>query len=133
MTHKQTEKAPLTVTLFSFGFKHGHPLTDLMWDVRFLPNPYWDPVLKNHSGLEKPVADYVLQNQQATDFLNLFEAMLEYHVTQYHLNKKDTISLAIGCTGGKHRSVAVTQHIANFLANIEHIQLNTFHRDIDKE
>lgn len=133
MVSEHPTVSQLKVTLFSFGFKHGHPESDLVWDVRFLPNPYWEPSLKNYTGLEKNVAAYVLQNETGKEFLKLLEPLLHFLLTQYQIADKDGITIAIGCTGGRHRSVAVTEHINNFLTSNTHFQLNTFHRDIEKE
>ncbi len=133
MTDEHPPASPLKVTLFSFGFKHGHPDADLVWDVRFLPNPYWEPTLKNHTGQEQAVAEYVLDNESAIKFKQLFEPLLSFLVDQFQAAGKDTIKLAIGCTGGRHRSVAVCEHIKKFLGPNTQVELKTFHRDIEKE
>ncbi|WP_457574236.1 RapZ C-terminal domain-containing protein [Desulfolithobacter sp.] len=121
----------LRLTLFSFGFKHGHPEADLVWDVRFLPNPYWVPDLKEYSGLEEEVARYVLENEAGQEFLRLVEPLLEFMLTHHRQSRREALRLAIGCTGGRHRSVAVTEYLGRALAGPDYC-LEVFHRDIDK-
>ncbi|BCO09655.1 hypothetical protein GF1_20310 [Desulfolithobacter dissulfuricans] len=121
----------LRVTLFSFGFKHGHPEADLVWDVRFLPNPYWVPALKEYSGLEQEVARYVLDNEAGQEFLRLVEPLVQFTLNHHHRAKREMIRLAIGCTGGRHRSVAVTEFLGRALARRDYC-VEVFHRDIDK-
>ncbi len=133
MTAEQSTTSQLKVTLFSFGFKHAPPEADMVWDVRFLPNPYWVPELKDHTGQERDVAAYVLKNEAGTKFLQLLEPLLQFLLEQYQATKKDSLTLGIGCTGGRHRSVAVTEHLKKLLCDKPQIQLNTFHRDIEKE
>ncbi len=123
----------LKVTLFSFGFKHGHPEAEMIWDVRFLPNPYWVDELKEYTGKEKNVSDYVLQNSSGQKFLELLRPLLEFLLKQHKEAKKQQVRLGIGCTGGKHRSVAVVENIHDFLSKNMNIELTTFHRDIEKE
>jgi len=122
----------MQVDLFSFGFKHGYPDADLVWDVRFLPNPYWLPELKDHTGLEEKVANYVLENDSGKKFIELIEPFLSFLINQYYKTDKVKIRIAIGCTGGKHRSVAVTEHLYQFLSNFDQIELKMFHRDLNK-
>lgn len=122
----------MQIALFSFGFKHGHCPADLVWDVRFLPNPYWVPALKSHNGLETEVADYVLANAAGARFLALLEPLLIYLVEQYTASGRERLTIAVGCTGGKHRSVAVTERIASFL-KASGSDVTVTHRDIAKE
>ena len=121
----------MNITLYSFGFKHGYPEADMVWDVRFLPNPYWVPELKNHTGLEAPVAAYVLDNKIGRRFLVHFEPFLSFLLSSHNAAGRKEICLAVGCTGGRHRSVAVTAHLQKILADTE-FDLNVFHRDITK-
>ncbi|WP_456385183.1 RapZ C-terminal domain-containing protein [Desulfolithobacter sp.] len=121
----------LRVILFSFGFKHGRPEADLVWDVRFLPNPYWVPALKEYSGLEQEVAQYVLDNEAGQEFLRLVEPLVQFTLSHHHLARRETIRLAIGCTGGRHRSVAVAEFLGRALDGPEFC-VEVFHRDIDK-
>ena len=88
----------MNVTLFSFGFKHGYPQADLVWDVRFLPNPHWVPELKAHTGREPNVAYYVLENESGTQFLALLEPLLVFLLDQYAASGREAITLAVGCT-----------------------------------
>ncbi len=122
----------LKVTLFSFGFKHGYPEADTVWDVRFLPNPYWVPELREHNGLEAPVAAYVLENKVGKQFLDHLEPFLAFILSSHQAAGRKEVVLAVGCTGGRHRSVAVTGYLQNNLADTE-FDLNVYHRDITKE
>lgn len=122
----------MQITLFSFGFKHGHPQADLVFDVRFLPNPYWDAELRPHTGLEARVAAYALDNTAGAEFFARLEPLLGFLVAQYSTAGRDTLSIAVGCTGGKHRSVAVVQRLHGFLGSLG-AEVQLFHRDIDKE
>ncbi len=125
-------EAALNITLFSFGFKHGQPEADCIWDVRFLPNPYWVDDLRPHTGLKARVADYVLENQAAAGFLELFEPLLLYLLAQYQAGGRETIRLGIGCTGGKHRSVALVEHLDRRL-RAEGYAPTVQHRDIERD
>ncbi len=122
----------MQITLFSFGFKHGHPQADLVWDVRFLPNPYWDAELRPHTGLDARVAGYALDNAAGAEFFALLEPLLGFLVAQYTAGGRENLTLAVGCTGGKHRSVAVVEHLRAFLAQNGR-EAQVFHRDVDKE
>lgn len=125
-------EAALNITLFSFGFKHGHPEADCVWDVRFLPNPYWVDDLRPHTGLEARVARHVLENPAAADFLALFEPLLLFLLAQYQAGGREAVRLGIGCTGGRHRSVAVVEHLDRRL-RAEGYTPAVRHRDIDRE
>jgi UPF0042 nucleotide-binding protein len=120
------------IVVFSFGFKHGHPQADLVFDVRFLPNPYWDPELRTHTGLDARVAGHALDNASGTEFFVLLEPLLSFLVAQYAKGGRPALTLAVGCTGGKHRSVAVVERLRGFLADLG-VEVAFFHRDIDKE
>ena len=122
----------MNVTLFSFGFKHGQPQADLVWDVRFLPNPYWVPELQAHTGREPQVARYVLENESATRFIALLEPLLTFLFDEYTAQGRENVTLAVGCTGGKHRSVALIEHLRTFLQH-RNVTLQVYHRDIEKE
>ncbi|MGD9947476.1 MAG: RNase adapter RapZ [Desulfobulbus sp.] len=122
----------MRISLFSFGFKHGHPQADLVWDVRFLPNPYWDAELKPHTGQDPRVACYALENEAGAQFFALLEPLLAFLVKQYTASGRETLNLAVGCTGGKHRSVAVVERLQGFLRGLD-CEVDFFHRDIDKE
>ncbi len=122
---------PFKVSLFSFGFKHGAPVADLVWDVRFLPNPYWVAELKERSGLEVDVAAYVLENDTAREFFVLLEPLLLYLCDHHADGKRGELHIAVGCTGGRHRSVAVVEYLRKFLDRTPY-NLNVFHRDKEK-
>jgi RNase adapter protein RapZ len=124
---------PLRITLFSFGFKYGLPGDiNLLWDVRFLPNPYWVDALRRRTGLEKIVADYVLTSVEGREFLQLIEPLMLFLVEKNSLAKRQELHLAIGCTGGRHRSVAVAEALRKILQK-QHVESTVFHRDIEKD
>lgn len=123
---------PLHITLFSFGFKYGPPGDiNLLWDVRFLPNPYWVESLRPLTGLEKSVADYVLRSAEGREFIKLIEPLVLFLVEKNILAEKKELHLAVGCTGGRHRSVAVAQALREILQK-QPVELTVFHRDIEK-
>lgn len=125
----------MKLTLFSFGFKHGYPEANIVWDIRFLPNPYWEEHLQHHTGLERQVSDYVLNNPTGREFLELLSSLLTFTVIRYKTEKREELRCAIGCTGGRHRSVAVTEYLRDvFFECLDHEdELTVYHRDIDKE
>ncbi len=126
------QKGRLTVTLMSFGFRHGIPReADIVMDVRFLKNPHWDKDLKPMTGKDKPVGDYIATDENFEPFLNRFKSMIEPLLPCYAHEGKSYLTLAIGCTGGHHRSVYTVECLGSWLADLEvmtHIQ----HRDIDR-
>ncbi|MBM9538250.1 RapZ C-terminal domain-containing protein [Desulfobulbus alkaliphilus] len=122
----------MITSLHSFGFKHGLQAADFLWDVRFLPNPYWVPELQPHSGREAAVAAYVLANETGTRFLSLIEPLLVFLLQEHAASGRETLSLALGCTGGRHRSVAVVEHLGRFLEG-KGLSPRIHHRDIHKE
>jgi len=122
----------LLVNLFSFGFKHGYAEADMVWDVRFLPNPYWVPELRNHTGLEEEVAAYVLHNKTGRLFVQHLDTCIAFLLNSHDGAGRKDFTLAIGCTGGRHRSVAVTDYLRKTLADTE-FDLTVYHRDITKD
>ncbi len=121
----------MRIHLISFGFKYGVPLeADLVFDLRFLPNPYFDPELRPLSGLDEPIACYVLGDDPGKDFIGRFEDFLRYLLPLYAVEGRYRLTMALGCTGGRHRSVAVSQAVsaaltaAGFSVTIEHRHLN---------
>ncbi len=117
----------MRVSLVSFGYTYGIPRdVDLVFDCRFLPNPYWIEELRPLSGLDQPVADYVLDQEPAQHFLDDVVGLLTWQIPAFALEGKSYLSIAIGCTGGRHRSVAIAEEIRRRLG-IEHA---VFHRDI---
>jgi RNase adapter protein RapZ len=117
----------LRVSLVSFGYTYGIPRdVDLVFDCRFLPNPYWIEELRPLTGLDQPVADYVLDQEPAQHFLSDVVGLLTWQIPAFALEGKSYLSIAIGCTGGRHRSVAIAEEIRRRL-DLEHA---VFHRDI---
>ncbi|MEF9954569.1 MAG: RNase adapter RapZ [Clostridium sp.] len=124
----------LFVTLLSFGFKYGIPGdADLVFDVRFLPNPYYEEDLRTYTGNEKEVQNYVLQGGTAEAFLEKLYDMIEFLLPHYVKEGKNQLVIAIGCTGGKHRSVTVTNMLYERLTAHKGIGLRMEHRDIDND
>lgn len=125
--------APLTATVMSFGFKYGLPLdADLVVDARFLPNPYWVPDLREHNGQNPDVRDYVLGQDDAGEFLDRYLDVLRLLVPGYRREGKRYLTLAVGCTGGKHRSVAIAEEFTRRLG-AEGIPAMARHRDLGRE
>jgi UPF0042 nucleotide-binding protein len=125
-------KHPLHMGLVSFGFKHGLPYeADMVVDARFLPNPYFVPELKDHTGLEAAVAGYVLDSAEATTFLAQIKGMLDFLLPRYQHEGKAYFTLAVGCTGGHHRSVAIVEALASYLEG-RGVPLTTRHRDLER-
>jgi len=123
----------LRATVMSFGFKYGIPLdADFVVDMRFLPNPFWVPELRPHSGLDPAVSDYVLSQNGADIFLDRFVSSLEPVLTGYLAEGKRYLTLAVGCTGGKHRSVAISGALGERLERLG-VQVGILHRDLGRE
>lgn len=122
----------LQVAVESFGFKHGLPLdADVVMDVRFLPNPHWDENLRPLSGLDQPVKDDVLSRPQAIEFLSNFQALLQSVLPHYASEGKSYLTIAVGCTGGRHRSVAIAEEIGHGLrASGQPVRVS--HRDLGR-
>ena len=126
-------KGILSVVLFSFGFKYGVPGdVNMMWDVRFLPNPYWVDGLRSKTGRVDEVAAYVLESHQGKDFLTLLKPMITFLIEQSSKADKKSLRIGIGCTGGRHRSVAMTEALADYIKSLP-IELSIFHRDIERD
>ncbi len=122
------------VTFLSFGFKNGLPSdADLVFDVRFLPNPYYIEELRVLSGNDKEVQDYVLHNQKAQDFLEKLQDMVQFLIPSYIQEGKSQLVIAIGCTGGKHRSVTIANEMYRMLSANEEYGIRIEHRDIQRE
>lgn len=123
----------LRIAVVSFGFKYGVPLdADLVFDLRFLPNPYWIPELRAHSGREPQVAEYVFAQPGAHEFVERVLDLMEPMLAGYLREGRRYITIAVGCTGGKHRSVAVAERLAGQLTTPE-IAAILFHRDLGRE
>ncbi|MCV0403937.1 MAG: RNase adapter RapZ [Chloroflexi bacterium] len=123
----------LRIDIVTFGFKYGIPLeADLVFDVRFLTNPYWDPQLKPLSGLEEPVRDFVLGQPAARRFLELVTELLELTVPAYRAEGKEQLRIALGCTGGYHRSIALAEALAGRLESVADASVGVFHRELER-
>ncbi|MBL8951602.1 MAG: RNase adapter RapZ [Myxococcaceae bacterium] len=124
----------LAVTVMSFGFKYGvPPQADLVFDVRFLPNPYYVPELKALTGRDAKVAAYVLERPETQTFITKTKDMLDFLMPNYVREGKAYLTVAIGCTGGKHRSVAIAAQLAQHYKQSSNVAVHTFDRDVDKE
>ena len=118
------------IAVVSFGFKHGTPLdSDVVFDVRFLANPFWFPRLKNLNGTHEDVAQYVLSDPLTEPLLEKLFDLVEYSLPQYIKEGKAYLTIAIGCTGGKHRSVVVANELARFLSSANY-NVRVEHRDL---
>jgi len=127
------ERPALRATVVSFGFKYGLPVdADLVVDVRFLPNPFWIPELRDLTGTDDEVRDYVLGQQDADIFLDRYAGILEILGAGYTRESKHYLTLAVGCTGGKHRSVVMAQELADRLTAMG-VQTTVVHRDLGRE
>jgi len=129
-----SERATSTMqtSVVSFGFKHGVPLdVDLMFDCRFLPNPYWDESLRSHSGLEPEVRAYVLDRPETEVFLDKLDDLLTMLIPAYVTEGKSYLTVAMGCTGGRHRSVVLAEELARRL-EARGLPATVFHRDVDR-
>ncbi len=121
------------VTILSFGFKYGIPAdSDLVFDVRFLPNPYYVPELKPQTGNDRDVYEYVMDSEQAAVFLKQLYQMIRFLIPNYILEGKNQIVISIGCTGGKHRSVTIANALAKKMQELPY-SLKVEHRDIEKD
>ena len=124
----------LNLTVMSFGFKHGSPTdANFMADMRFIPNPHWIPELRPLTGQDAPVRDYVLSNSGTEEFISNYLEALRPVLEGYRREGKYYATLAIGCTGGKHRSVAVAEEIARRLSAFPEVNVHVLHRDKGRE
>ena len=128
----QGERGGMTVSVTSFGFKYGLPMeADLVFDVRFMPNPFYIEELRHQTGLDQPVADYVFSFQQTKDYLKRLEDLLAFSLPLYAEEGKTSLVIAVGCTGGHHRSVAVTHALTEFIRQ-QGYQVTENHRDMSR-
>ena len=124
----------LYLTIVSFGFKYGIPNdADLVFDVRFLPNPYYIEDLRPKTGNEKEVQDYVMQNGKAEEFLRKLRDMIDFLIPQYIAEGKHQLVIAVGCTGGKHRSVTLANELYHYFETSNDYGVRIEHRDIAKD
>jgi RNase adapter protein RapZ len=122
----------MQVTLYSFGYKYGLPDAETVWDMRFLPNPFYVPELTQGTGLDPLVAAYVLDRDPAREFMAVLVPFLLFFLRSHAQAGREELRLAVGCTGGRHRSVAVAEEIKRIL-EAHQIDARVVHRDIDKK
>jgi UPF0042 nucleotide-binding protein len=128
------DSADIQLTLMSFGFKYGLPAdADLVADARFLPNPFWQPELRPLTGLDHDVREYVLSQPGATDFVDDYAKALRPVLEGYRRENKRHATIAVGCTGGKHRSVAIAEALAARLRDAPGVAVAIKHRDLGRE
>jgi UPF0042 nucleotide-binding protein len=129
----QQRQAKLALTVTSFGFKHGPARdADLVLDVRFLPNPHYEPDLRSLTGLDERVRLFIDQDGRLSEFYAHLEPLLDYLLPQYAQEGRAYLVLAVGCTGGRHRSVAIAEHIAERYSDRDELIVQVSHRDIDR-
>jgi UPF0042 nucleotide-binding protein len=130
-----SDAATLQLTIVSFGYKYGLPVdADHVADCRFLPNPHWVAELRDHSGLEQEVKSYVLGQPAATEFLDRYAELMRVLTAGYRHEGKRYITIAIGCTGGKHRSVVIAEELAPRLRSaVDGVEVTVVHRDLGRE
>jgi len=123
---------PMRVSVRSFGFKHGSPRdVDMVFDVRFLPNPHWIPELRDLRGTDEAVSEYVLNADGAKEFIDRVDELLAFTIPRFQAEGKSYLSIGIGCTGGHHRSVAIAEELERRLSQ-HHVKTAVRHRDIDR-
>jgi UPF0042 nucleotide-binding protein len=128
------DAAGVNVTVLSFGFKYGLPTdVDMIADARFLPNPFWIPELRAYTGQDQQVSDFVLSQPGAREFIANYAAALEPVLAGYQRENKRHATIAIGCTGGKHRSVAMAREIAALIEKFPGVAVSVKHRDLGRE
>jgi UPF0042 nucleotide-binding protein len=126
--------AQMVVTILSFGFKHGIPVdSDLLFDVRFLPNPHFVPSLRSHTGRDPEVVRYLDRSPVTHEFLTHTLNLLKFLMPQYAAEGKAYLTIGIGCTGGRHRSVAIAEALKKGLSGLPGVRLRVRHRDIAHE
>jgi len=126
------KKSQIQISILSFGYKYGIPQNvDIIMDVRFLPNPFYDENLKDLSGEDKEVLHYVLNREETKEFLMMFEKLLDFLIPNYIEEGKSYLGIGIGCTGGRHRSVVIAERIYEYL-KVRRYSVKLLHRDINK-
>lgn len=129
-----SEAPGVQITISSFGFKYGIPTdADMVVDMRFLPNPFWIPELRSGSGLDQDVNDFVLSQEGAREFIDSYATALEPVLAGYQRENKRHATIAVGCTGGRHRSVAVAEQLATIVRGFPGVAVNVKHRDLGRE
>ena len=134
LSREGAAQTPLVVTILSFGFKHGIPVdSDLLFDVRFLPNPHFVPGLRPFTGKDPPVMRFLERADATHEFLEHTTNLLSFLIPQYMGEGKSYLTIGIGCTGGRHRSVAIAEALRRRLSKLRHVEIRVKHRDIDHE
>jgi UPF0042 nucleotide-binding protein len=130
---RERGRSRLVITLLSFGFKHGVPVdADLIFDVRCLPNPHFVPALRRRTGRDKAVADFLERDASAREFMDRLDAYLRFVIPYYVAEGKSYLTVAIGCTGGRHRSVMIAERLRKALGDIGGARVRVRHRDLAK-
>lgn len=128
------ERSGISINVISFGFKYGIPIdADLIFDVRFLPNPHYIETMRPHTGLDQDVYDYVMKWPETQAFLGKLLDMLQFLIPQYKKEGKSQVVVGIGCTGGKHRSVSIAEYLGKMLGTSETETVRVSHRDKDRD
>jgi UPF0042 nucleotide-binding protein len=123
----------MTIQLISFGFKFGIPLeADLVFDTRFIQNPYYVPELREHSGLTPAVREFVFEQPGALEYLDKIHDLLEFTAPAFAAEGKSRLSIGIGCTGGRHRSIVFAEELARRLRERGHEAVEVFHRELER-
>lgn len=134
LSQTRAAREAMTVTILSFGFKHGLPLeSDLVFDVRFLPNPHFVPALRRKSGREAAVVRYLYRSPVTREFLSRALDLLRFLIPQFVDEGKRYLTIAVGCTGGRHRSVAVANALRRGLGRVGGVRVRVQHRDVELE
>src|SRR5262245_37098154 len=129
---EETEAGHLLVSMVSFGFKYGVPIdSDLVFDVRFLPNPNFEPQLKAFTGSDPKVIDYMNSHEATGNFLNHLQRFVDFLLPQYEKEGKSYVTISVGCTGGRHRSVFIANSLAEHI-KAQHYRVKVSHRDVEK-
>ncbi len=130
--HVSGESRKTVTNLVSFGFRHGTPASvELLFDVRFLPNPYFEEALRSGTGLESAVADYILESERGREFFTRLESFVNYLLPFYDEEGKAYVTIGVGCTGGRHRSVAIVETMGKRLRELGR-EVNLVHRDVER-
>lgn len=130
--HVSGESRKTVINLVSFGFRHGTPASvELLFDVRFLPNPYFEEALRSGTGLESAVANYVLESERGREFFERLEHFVNYLLPFYDEEGKAYVTIGVGCTGGRHRSVAIAETMGKRLRELGR-EVNLAHRDVER-
>ena len=130
---RDRSQAPLVVTLLSFGYKHGLPVdADLVFDVRCLPNPHFVPTLRRRTGRDRAVVTFMERDPSTREFMDRLEDYLRYAIPHYIAEGKSYLTIAIGCTGGRHRSVMIAERLRRGLGELGGARIRVRHRDIGR-